>query len=316
MAFTTVQSAQVIDRLVDRRFMLRLHFTETLLGSRPTESIAAKWLEAQDKAKAERDHKRGAAPKLLELAAAPDRAGYYRELIAGARTAAQASGQSLLDIYSMDIPALEDFVSAWDAPGVLEELQAKHSIGETLASAMVEETGEAEPDESGSRLAVTGFSTHDATGRLHLWDFQLMGYLKAAAGALDMKIPGKRADKIGAKTQIQQLAWVFGTDDANALDRRIYLRRGEADGDYITEPDGVFDRPLRAMTPQGERVSIAVSEIVEPPCVATAQLVLLRGCRLEDEQIHELMTYGIFQGLGQWRSGGWGRFMAEVERVK
>jgi hypothetical protein len=271
-------NAQAIDRLVEREFLVKLEFTETILGSRPTESIAAKWVEQQE------------------------RAALAREIRAGS-THARAGG--LVEAGANRVGSDPESIESANgiAAGMIEETTA-------------DEAAESSPED---RLSVTGFSADPVTGRLHLWDFQVMGFLKGAAQNLDMKVAGKRAAEVGAGRQIQTLTWVFGADSPSPFDRRLYLQRPSGPDEpaaYLTEPDGLMDRPLRAMTAKGERVSIAISEQIHPPAFATCRVVLLRGNRLADDQIHELFTYGFFQGLGQWRSGGWGRFVATIERTK
>lgn len=247
-----------MERLVGAEYRLRLDFTETLLGSRPTSSVAARWLQQQE-----------------------------REAVAAELRAGRRLGRD-----GERVPA-----------------ERADDIAEDLISSS---TGDEGADEAGS-LAVTGFSADPVTGRLHLWDFQLMGYLKAAAQTLELKVPGKRVAAVSAVTQIQRLAWVFGVSE-DPMERRLWLRR--ADGAYVTEPDGLTDRPLRAQTARGERVSIAVSEQLHPPVWCEARLVLLRGCALRREQLEDVLAYGVFQGLGQWRSGGWGRFVATLEQAR
>lgn len=252
-------------RLIDREYLVTLDFTETLLGSRPTASIAARWVREQEKDKLE------------------------RELRAGRRPVPVVAGDE----------------------GMLAKATAEEA--EALAEERVAgSTGD--EGQEGNELAVTGFSSDPATGRLHLWDFQLMGYLKSVAQTLAVKIPGQRVEAVSALTQIQRLVWVFGADSEDPMERRLYLTR---DGEFLTEPEPeLMDRPLRAMTAQGERVSIAISEQLHPPCQCRARIVLLRGCKLKTEQLEEVLAYGMFQGLGQWRSGGWGRFQASLEQVR
>ena len=68
-------------------------------------------------------------------------------------------------------------------------------------------------------------------------------------------------------------------------------------------------RPLRASTPQGERVSIAISESI----AAGAQVEFTIQCFVEDDidLVREWLDYGRFNGIGQWRNSGKGRFTWE-----
>ena len=74
---------------------------------------------------------------------------------------------------------------------------------------------------------------------------------------------------------------------------------------------GECQRPLRAQTAQGERVSLANSE--EIPAGSTIEFEIL----LFDEKAHraavlEWLDYGRMRGIGQWRNSGKGRFVYEV----
>lgn len=73
---------------------------------------------------------------------------------------------------------------------------------------------------------------------------------------------------------------------------------------------GYCSRPLRAMTMQGERVSIAKSESVPAGSTLTFTLLILDD-KLEDV-VTECMNYGILRGMGQWRNSGKGRFTYEA----
>ncbi len=72
------------------------------------------------------------------------------------------------------------------------------------------------------------------------------------------------------------------------------------------------ERPLRAQTPMGERVSIAKSESVPAGSTAEFEIQCLDP-KLED-MVRECLDYGVLRGLGQWRNSGKGRF--EWEEVK
>ena len=72
----------------------------------------------------------------------------------------------------------------------------------------------------------------------------------------------------------------------------------------------IMQRPLRARTAQGERVALATSEVV--PAGAYVDLTVV--C-LDDTLwpwIYELLDYGQFHGLLQWRNSGKGTFVWEL----
>lgn len=184
-----------------------------------------------------------------------------------------------------------------------------------LATARVEaSTATLDPEDEGQPLNVTGFAS-DARG-LHLWDYQIKAMVKQVGLTLGLKVPGKTTGTASVGTDIQRLVWPFPVDARLSAGRdvlvpkSIHLRR---DGQIITQPDRLFERPLRAQTAQGPRVSIAVSEVLDPPLSATFRLVCLKGCRVTRQQLEDIFSYGIFEGMGQWRGAGWGRYAATIE---
>lgn len=78
---------------------------------------------------------------------------------------------------------------------------------------------------------------------------------------------------------------------------------------YTANEMGRCERPLRASTPQGERVALAASETMprgtqlefSVKCLAASSFKLVR----------EWLEYGEYNGLGQWHNSGKGRFIFE-----
>lgn len=94
----------------------------------------------------------------------------------------------------------------------------------------------------------------------------------------------------------------------------IHFTRG---GKPVTEADEIFERPLRAMTMQGPRVSVSASEIIRPDWEIEFTLTLIdnertaKSAALTFDVIEEALNYGSIKGLGQWRNGQNGRFTWE-----
>jgi hypothetical protein len=91
----------------------------------------------------------------------------------------------------------------------------------------------------------------------------------------------------------------------------------------IQMPNGTttafLERPLRAQTPQGERVALARSETVPAGSVMELEITALKSEMVNgqtrvsiEELIREWFNYGSLRGLGQWRNASWGRFSAEI----
>lgn len=147
---------------------------------------------------------------------------------------------------------------------------------------------------------------------LFLWDYQVRGFLKEALKAL---VVLRECDIARTSVAHSVDSFVF------VEPRRIYFT--DPAGRIITKPESDLQRPLRCETMQGPRVALASSEqlpvgtsieftikVLEPAVrklnknnnAATATV----------EQVLAALLYGQSKGLGQWRSGGWGRFTAEA----
>lgn len=128
-------------------------------------------------------------------------------------------------------------------------------------------------------------------GTPFLWDYQVRGFFKSACKAMNMA--DGHVKLTAYKTKIDQLVFI--------KERKIPFN---FDGEM-----GVLQRPLRAETAQGPRVALASSETV--PEGATVEFTI--KCLNKDllKNIIEWLDYGEFSGIGQWRSGSYGRFTWE-----
>ena len=71
------------------------------------------------------------------------------------------------------------------------------------------------------------------------------------------------------------------------------------------------ERPLRAMTAQGPRTSVARSE--ELPAGTWFEVTIkVYGEAISEPLLRDLLSYGGDKGLGQWRNGGHGRFVFKL----
>lgn len=143
----------------------------------------------------------------------------------------------------------------------------------------------------------TGF--HKLEGQPIIYDYVIRGFLKAACGAL-RRVPGTRSYKIRAYKKI-----IDGLVFVDPRQIPIALNGGEM---------GVLERPLRAQTAQGERVALARSDTCPVGTQLTFTLKVLGS--VTETDLREWFDYGQFSGLGQWRSGGYGRFTYEMEAVE
>ena len=132
----------------------------------------------------------------------------------------------------------------------------------------------------------------DEQGRPFLWDYQIKGFFKDTCGAL-RRAKGSKSEKIKAfKKEIDGLLF--------PEPRKIIINVAGEIGDC--------QRPLRASTPQGDRVALANSEEIPAGSTLEFTIVMLADYR---EVITEWLDYGRYRGLGQWRNSGKGRFTWE-----
>src|SRR5581483_2984458 len=130
----------------------------------------------------------------------------------------------------------------------------------------------------------TGFHT-DEKGPF-LYDYSVKGFLCEAARTLKQH---------GALKQLMDKfkRYTFVTP------RKIYLPK------IAQDPN---ERPLRALTAQGPRVALVRSDVVPAGSRIEFQLKVLDQSGIKLPLIKEVLEYGSLMGLGQWRSGGFGRF--------
>lgn len=140
----------------------------------------------------------------------------------------------------------------------------------------------------------------DDQGGCCLMDYQFVGFLKSAANILKdivevpVQVNGKRKKQTGIPNLRCKLArFVF-------VDPRV-IPLGRA-------PDGVYERPLQTMGRMGPRTCLASSEILNPPLSFDLKICLLPNPHITWEVVVQLLEYGQYVGLGQFRGAGYGRF--------
>jgi len=137
----------------------------------------------------------------------------------------------------------------------------------------------------------TGFHTDD-TG-IFLYDYQIKGFLKEAGNVLKAELKVKNL-----RSKLDDYVFVFP--------RRIQLAE---------KPDGVIERPLRAMTAQGPRVTLARSDTVNAGRVIRFEVRTLAHSEITEALLVALLDYGALKGLGQFRNGSYGRVSYTLSRM-
>lgn len=162
-----------------------------------------------------------------------------------------------------------------------------------------ENESELTPEAVSENYGLTVFLRHPETSTPMVFDYTVRGFLKEALLTLSPQL-----GLVAAKSKVDK--YLF------ASPRHIHLCG--PDGEPIKAPDGVYERPLRAMTMQGPRVTLTGSEIINNWQI-TVSLTLLdsngskgKGATIGWDAVENALDYGRFQGLGQFRNGGFGRF--------
>lgn len=143
-----------------------------------------------------------------------------------------------------------------------------------------------------SEKAITVFPRTDA-GEPFIYDYQWKGYFKEKCSYLK-KLSDTSSSKIKAfKKEIDGLIFI--------KERRSIIK--------LSDAMSLCQRPLRASTPQGERISLTCSEAV--PSGSTNEFTVVCMVDKDVELVKEWLDFGRWSGTGQWRNSGKGRFLWE-----
>ncbi len=141
----------------------------------------------------------------------------------------------------------------------------------------------------------TGF--HMLDGKPVLYDYVIKGFFKDACGML-RRCSGTRSAKLTAYRKV--------------IDGLVFAEPRQIPLDLNGSAMGTNERPLRANTPQGERVALARSDTC--PEGTTIEFVVTVLGAVPATLLREWFDYGELRGLGQWRNAGWGTFTYEMEK--
>lgn len=130
-------------------------------------------------------------------------------------------------------------------------------------------------------------------GKPFLYDYQIKGFFKDTCGGLK-RVKGTVSSGIKAYKK--------------EIDKLIFPQPRQIPFDFDGEI-GYCQRPLRAQTMQGERVSLAISEQI--PAGATVSFSIELFSDDHEKAVREWLDYGKYSGIGQWRNSGKGRFTWE-----
>ena len=84
-------------------------------------------------------------------------------------------------------------------------------------------------------------------------------------------------------------------------------------GQAVTEADGLNERPLRAQTLQGPRVTLVSSEeLIGCHVEFVVEVLPVAMKEFHKHSLDYIFQYGQYSGISQWRSAGYGRFIFEL----
>lgn len=140
----------------------------------------------------------------------------------------------------------------------------------------------------------------DKDGNLVVYNYQIKGFFKSACSAL-RKVPKTKSSKCKAYKKLIDLNIFVYADENDVSNRMVPINY---DGEI-----GTCQRTLRAQTMQGERISLASSEMIGAGATIEFDVVCLN--KDDEELVKEWLNYGRYNGLGQWRNSGKGAFVWE-----
>lgn len=145
--------------------------------------------------------------------------------------------------------------------------------------------------------------TKDTDGCPMFYDYQIKGFFKDSCGALQ-RMKGESIAKQSNSPKMRSYKKI--------IDGTIFVYPRHIRIDTHGEEMGICERPLRASTPQGERIALASSETVPAGSEITFQVMCPDAY---EDVVREWLDYGAFRGISQWRNSGKGRFTYEILRV-
>lgn len=139
-----------------------------------------------------------------------------------------------------------------------------------------------------------------------LMNYHLLGFMKEAGKVQNGQVDGGVKN---LRSKVSQRIFVYAVPDAGgSLSSRfleLHVPEGSGGVDYL-------ERPLRAETAMGPRVALARSEMLPEGTWFECILEVLQG-EITEKVLRDLLDYGWYRGLGQWRnSGAYGTFRYEL----
>lgn len=195
----------------------------------------------------------------------------------------------MVDLYEVHLQLLSDMLGTAPKDPAVYAAHVASKVSEEVRNAELELLEDADAIE---KRGWTGFRYLNGTPGIPA--YMVRGYFKAACKAL-RRVSGTRSSGVRAYKQV--------------IDTLVFVHPWfiplEVEGEIT-----YIERPIRVDTPQGQRVATVRSDV----CPAGSKLsfyVAVLGL-VSGKLLREWLDYGALQGLGQWRSGGFGRFTYEI----
>ena len=185
------------------------------------------------------------------------------------------------------ITFIEPILGTWPAD---PEIASRFISSKAPDAATIEEEIAALGAEAVEERGKTVFPRLD-DGTPFLYDYQIKGFFKDACGML-ARVKGTKSSGIKAYKKI--------------IDGLIFPQPRCIPflGDYTIRN---CQRPLRAQTAQGERISLSNSEEISAGAVIEFDVLIFDDAH--EAAVKEWLDYGSVRGIGQWRNSGKGRFV-------
>lgn len=209
---------------------------------------------------------------------------------------------NLFDVYEVELELIEPMLGTVPANRDVHSEYIKDRASKRVdapGEGPIDQADEIVPDEGLGSKGYTTFYT-DKEGHPILMDYQIKGFIKESGNIMKDLVPtGQAAGFKALRSHIDNELFVFP--------RRIKL------ADKV-DPEPL-ERPLRAQTMQGPRVTVVKSDTVPEGTSFKFQIKVLKSSKITEDVIRFVLDYGEVKGLGQWRNGSYGRFMYRMAAV-
>jgi hypothetical protein len=151
----------------------------------------------------------------------------------------------------------------------------------------------------------TGFHTDDDGP--FIYEYMVRGFFKEACSSLSRNSKSKSSKVRAFKKIIDK--------NVRVEPRRIHFSKDGKPLDKAVVLDAL-ERPIRIQNAKGEYVALTKSDMIPVGAVLEFEVHVLADPVTEDV-LREWLALGAFSGgFGQWRSGGYGKFDCEVDKIE